>query len=172
MSNAEPVPTEARRLLKEGQDHYFRDPPDYAAAERDFRGATEMAPSWGEPFHWLAFALEKLGFLDKACEAARSAIRLVPGDSRPLISLGAIQLSLGRYADAVQSLQEGLALKPAYAEADAGLMLAEAFEGLGEIDRAADLWRQIIKMDPSYPSDDLPMEKAKKKLAKHGLSEL
>lgn len=170
MSGERSIPIEARNLLKEAQDCYFRDPPDYAAAERCCRKAIEVAPNWGEPFHFLGGALKQQNRLAEACEASRTAVRLLPGDPRPLISLGHDLLLSGRYAEAVPFLEEGLKLKPHYAEEDARFMLAEAFEGLGQIDKAADLWRQIVKMESTYPSYDRPMEEARKKLAKHGLS--
>jgi hypothetical protein len=30
------------------------------------------------------------------------------------------------------------------------------------------LWREIAAMDPSYPSEDEPMKRAKQKLQQHG----
>jgi protein O-GlcNAc transferase len=171
MSGDQSIPIEAQNLLKEGDRHYHGDPPDYAAAERCFRKATEIAPDSGHSFHSLGGALERQNKLVEACEAERTAIRLLPGDPRPLIALGWYLHLSGRSAEAVPFLEDGLRLKPHYTEADARYMLAEALEHLGQIDKAADLWRQILKMDSMYPSYDRPMEEAKKKLAKHGLSE-
>src|ERR1700722_12898999 len=142
MSKVQSISLEAKHLLKEGQDYYFRDPPDYAAAERCFSKATDIAPGWGEPFHFLAAALERQNKLDEACAVARNAIPLLPGDPRPINLLGrALHLS-GRSAEAVPFLEEGLMLKPDYAEADVRIVLAEALERLGQIDKAANLWRQ------------------------------
>jgi len=161
---------DARSHLKEGQEYYFGDLPDYVSAEQCFRKAIAVAPDWGESFLFLAGALQRQNKLKQACEMGRTAVRLLPGDPRPLIDLGNTLLLSGRHAAAVHSLEDGLKLKPHYGEADARCMLAEAFERLGNIKRAAVTWRQIANMESTYPSHDRPMEEAKKKLAKHGLS--
>ncbi len=165
------ISAEAMSLLKQGQDYSFSDSPDYIAAEKCFRKAIEISPKWGEAFHWLASALQQQNKLKEACETARQAIRLLPGDPRPLLSLGYFLVMSAQYAEAIPFFEEGLNLKPAYAEADARLGLAEAFEKLGQIEKAIALWRQIIKMEPSYPSDEWPMEEAKKKLVEHSLKD-
>ena len=165
------IPIEAQNRLKEGDQHYFSDPPDYAAAERCFRKATEMVPEWGDSFHALGGALERQNKLVEACEAERTAIRLLPGDPRPLISLGWFLHLCGRSAEAVDFLEQELSLKSHYAEPDGQFALSQVYESLGEIGKAATLWRKILKMESAYPSYDRPMEEAKKKLAEHGLSE-
>jgi tetratricopeptide (TPR) repeat protein len=115
--------------------------------------------------------LEQQNKLEESCEVERKAIQLLPSDPRPLISLGWTLRLLEKYAEAAESLEKGLELKPHYAEADGRLMLAEVYEQLGQINKAATLWRQIIGMDSMYPSYDEPMEEARKKLAEHGLPE-
>jgi tetratricopeptide (TPR) repeat protein len=159
----------ALEYLKEGQSLYYADSPDYATAEHLFRKALEVAPRWGEAYHFLAFALERQSKLEEACAAEREAIRLLPGDPRSLISIGRLLHSLGRPAEAIPYFEEGLRLKPHYAEADARFMLSEALESLGQIDKAVQIWRQIIKMDSTYPSYDRLSDEASKKLSKHGL---
>jgi hypothetical protein len=56
-------------------------------------------------------------------------------------------------------------LKPHYAEADARLILAEAFESFGNVEQAAAQWRVVAQMQSSYPSRERPMEEARRKLA-------
>jgi len=170
MHKPEHVPAEALNALKEGQEFQFQDPPDYFAAEISYRRAIELAPNWGEPFHWLATALEHQNRLEEACAVERRAIELLPSDPRPLIALGWNLRLLGKFAEALPLIEKGLELKPHYGEADARFMLAEVYEHLGQIDKAATLWRQITGMDSMYPSYDRPMEEAKKKLAEHGLA--
>jgi tetratricopeptide (TPR) repeat protein len=170
MQNSQQVPAEPFRLLKEGQELQFQNPPDYAAAERSYRKAMELAPDWGEPAHWLASVLHAQNKLEESCEVERRAIELLPSDPRPLVGLGWTLRVLGKYKEAVPFFEKGLELKPHYGEADARFMLAEVYEQLGQINDAATLWRQIIGMDSMYPSYDQPMEEAKKKLAEHGLT--
>jgi Flp pilus assembly protein TadD len=162
--------TDASRLLLEGQSHQFAEPPDYAAAEKAYRTATQVAPHWGEPYHWLAFVLQRRDSLQEAENAYLRAIQLLAGDPRPLIALGDLQRRRGQYGNAIKSLEAGLALKPHYAEADARLMLAEAFACANNLKQAAAQWRLVARMEPSYPSDEKPMDEAKRKLAERGLT--
>jgi tetratricopeptide (TPR) repeat protein len=164
------IPPEASDLFKKGQSYCSLVPPDYPAAERCFRRLIEVAPAWGEGFHVLAHVLERQGRLEEANTAAHTAVALLPGDPRPVIALGYYFLLVGKYNEAVHFLEEGLALKPHYGEADARFMLAEAFERLGQIPKAAVLWRQIIEMPSAYPSHDRPMKESKRKLAQYASS--
>jgi tetratricopeptide (TPR) repeat protein len=160
-------PSDASQLLREGQSHQFADPPNYPAAEEAYRAAIRAAPACGEPYHCLGFVLEKQGFVDEAIEAYQRAIRLLAGDPRPLIALGALQRSRGQYSEAINSLEAGLALNPHYAEADARLILAEAFERSGKIKEAIAQWRVVAQMRPFYPSHEKPMKEAELKLAEY-----
>lgn len=162
------VPSDASSLLRQGQSYQFADPPNDVAAEKAYRAAIHSAPEWGEPYHWLGFVLERQSCTQDASEAYRQAIRLLAGDPRPLIALGRLQLNRGQYSEAIKSLEAGLALKPHYAEADARLFLAEAFEHSGNVEQATAQWRVVSQMHPSYPSHECPLKDAKTKLAEHG----
>jgi hypothetical protein len=59
-------------------------------------------------------------------------------------------------------------LNPHYAEADARLFLAEAYEKAGDILHAKEQWTLVSGMKGSYPSYDQPMAVARKKLMEHG----
>jgi tetratricopeptide (TPR) repeat protein len=158
--------------LQQGQSYQFADPPNNAAAENAYRAAARAAPNWGEPFHWLGFVLEKQGFPQEATEAYLKATQLLPGDPRPLIALGNLdnlERSRGQYSEAITFLEAGLALNPHYAEADVRLMLAEAFERSGSIEKAVAQWRVVAGMQPLYPSHEQPMEEAKRKLSEHSV---
>ena len=170
MQNSQQIPAEPLRLLKEGQEFHFQDPPDYAAAESSYRQAIDLATDWGEPVHWLACVLRDQNKLEEAAVADRKAILLLPSDPRPILTLGWILTSLEQYPEAAELLEKGLELKPHYGEADSRLVLAEVYDHLGQVDKAVALWRQIIGMDSMYPSYGQPMEEAKKKLAEHGLA--
>ena len=117
---------------------------------------------------WLRRKRTEQQYTQEASEAYRQAIQLLAGDPRPLIALGRLQLGRGQYSEAIESLEAGLALKPHYAEADARLFLAEAFEQSGNVEHAIAQWRVVAQMQPFYPSHEHPMEDAKKKLAEHG----
>jgi tetratricopeptide (TPR) repeat protein len=75
--------------------------------------------------------LEKQGKTKEAVEAYQQAIKLLPGDPRPLIALGQLQSTCAQLEEAISLLEAGLAMKPHYAEADARLFLAEVLERCG-----------------------------------------
>jgi tetratricopeptide (TPR) repeat protein len=160
-------PSHASQLLRKGQSYQFAQPPNDAAAEKAYRAAVRAAPEWGEPFHWLGYVLERQGYAQEAAEAYQRAIHLLAGDPRPLIALGGLQRIRGQYNEAIKYLEAGLALNPHYAEADARLVLADAFECSGNVRQAVAQWRIVAQMQPSYPSDERPMEEAKRKLVEN-----
>jgi cytochrome c-type biogenesis protein CcmH/NrfG len=160
---------EASQLLRRGQAHQFADPPDYAAAEKAYREAIQASPGWGESSHWLGSALEQQGRLQDAADAFARASRLLPGDPRPIIAHGHVRRLSGQYQEAIDLLEAAIALKPHCAEADARLMLADAFMCGGKHEQAVAEWRIVAQMNPSYPSHEKPMEEAKRRLASHGL---
>src|SRR5258707_7619192 len=97
--------SDASQLLREGQSHFFAEPPDYAAAEKAYRAAISVSPEWGEPFHWLGSVLESQGSLHEAADAYPRAIDLLTGDPPALIALCRLQSLCRPY-------REGIKLRP------------------------------------------------------------
>ena len=129
----------------------------------------QFAPDFGEGHLSLGFALKGQERLLEAERRFETVARLLPDDSRSRTSKGVLLLRRRKFKEAVTWLQEAVALKSHYGEADDRLFLAEAYEGLGKLKRAAVEWRHITTMKPAYPSDDFPMEEAKRKLQKYRL---
>lgn len=157
-------------VFKEGQKAFFSEPPDYAKAKDCFDQVASLAPNWAEGHHYLASALERLGEKGMAAKAYKKAIECDCKDPRPRIALGHLLASMGQLKGAIDELQLGLTLKPHYGEADARLLLAEAFEKSKELSKAVDQWKIVEQMEPFYPSHDKPMREAQRKLrdyAKH-----
>jgi tetratricopeptide (TPR) repeat protein len=151
-------------MLKEGQKAFFSEPPDISKAKDCFRRATELAPDLAEGYHWLASALEALKDHGQAARAYREAIRRDGKDPRSKIALGRLLTSMGHLKEAIIELQEGVALKPHYGEADARIFLAEAYEKAKRLPAAIEQRKIVETMEPSYPSYDLPMQEARRKL--------
>ena len=156
------------KILFEGHELFFAEPPDYRGAAILFEKVIDLAPDSVEGHNWLGSAYEALGNDDGAAKEWLTAHRLDPNDSRPLISLGVLRSRQGRFNDAIELLEQGIALKPHYGFADAKLFLAEAFEGAQMIPQAEEQWREVLELEPAYPSYDRPMEEARQKLQQHG----
>ncbi|MCC6826403.1 MAG: hypothetical protein DCC59_17515 [Chloroflexi bacterium] len=156
------------KVLREGQELFFAEPPNHRGAAERFERVVTLSPTWAEGHHWLGSAFEALGDEDRAARAWQTAHTLDPNDSRCLISLGVLRTRQRRFNDAIQLLEQGIALKPHYGFADAKLFLAEALEGANRMEQAKQQWREVLELEPMYPSHDEPMKEARRKLQLHG----
>jgi tetratricopeptide (TPR) repeat protein len=95
----------------------------------------------------------------------KAAIDLNPSDPRYWISFGVCLSALCHWDQAVIALTRGIDLKPHYAEADARIMLADALCRAGRMRDARRQWTIVSQMEPGYPSDEAPMQEAKRRLA-------
>ena len=155
---------QVQELYRRGQEHQHAEPPDLLLAEAAFREVIKLAPQWAEGHYSLGSVLALSERFKAACDAYESAINLDATDPRPHIALGWLLSQLGRYNSAVEYLQKGIALKPHYCEADANNMLAETYERQNQIEKAVELWRRVAAMQPTYPSYDIPIQEAVRKL--------
>lgn len=159
------------KVLREGQDLFFAEPPHHRGAAERFEQVVALRTDWAEGHQWLGWAYEALGDEDRAAKAWQNAHELDPSDSRSLISLGVLRSRQRRFKEAIRLLEQGIALKPHYGFADAKLFLAEALEGARRMKRAKQQWREVLKLEPMYPSYDEPMKEARRKLRLHGVAE-
>ncbi len=155
-------------LLREGHTLFFAEPPDYPGAVERFERVVALRPNSAEGYVWLGSALEKIGDSPRAAKAWQTAHNLDPQDSRSLINLGILRSSERNFDEAITLLEQGIALKPHYGFADSLLYLAEAFEGAKKLKQAKQTWREVLELEPMYPSFDHPMNEARRKLRQHG----
>lgn len=89
----------------------------YAQAGALARALAERCP--GDSWTWktLGNLLQRLGELQEALQAIRTAIQLTPGDAEGHFELGVIFDRLGHVAEAEASIRRALQLDPKYAEA-------------------------------------------------------
>lgn len=169
-----PMSTEAvdpSKVLREGQELFFAEPPNHRGAAELFEQVVALSPNWAEGHQWLGSAYEALGDEDRAARAWQTAHKLDPNDSRCLISLGVLRSRQRQFKEAIQLLEQGIALKPHYGLADAKLFLADALEGASRMKQAKQQWREVLELEPMYPSYDEPMKEARRKLRLHGGAE-
>jgi len=99
-----------------------------------------------------------------AVEEFKHAIEQDDTDPRYWISYGVCLMVLKHWDEAIDKLETGLGLKPAYAEADARLYLAEALLKAGRKADAIKQLEHVSSMRPTYPSFEKPIDEAKTKL--------
>jgi len=159
---------EAWKSLGEAQELFFDEPPDYEGAADLFERVRASYSDWAEVHGWLGSTYAMLGDEERAAAAWQDAHRLDPRDARPLISFGVLLARQRHFEEAISLLEQGVALKPHYGFADARLFLAEAYEGSGQLEKAKEQWREVLNLEPMYPSDDAPMKEAQQKLSEYG----
>jgi tetratricopeptide (TPR) repeat protein len=113
-----------------------------APAALVLRDLTRMCAGVAQYHHLHGVALMLVGDMAAAQEALEQAERLEPNKAETLVALGLTLNDRKRYADAKPYLARGLELEPD--NLDALAALADAEQGLGELDRAETLARRVL----------------------------
>lgn len=90
---------------------------DWATAEREFRRAIELNPSYATAHQWLAECLSYEGRFDEALEENETARRLDPLSLIIVADNGAIYYFARRYDEATARFQSVLAIDPSFGRA-------------------------------------------------------
>jgi eukaryotic-like serine/threonine-protein kinase len=137
---------------------YLLDPQKFSNIESAielFQRAIALDPKYAASYaglgraHWLRYesTLDQ-GWVQKAREACASAVKLAPHSSAAQLCLGTIQNGTGQYAQAAESFTKALTDEPANEEAFIGL--AQAYEHLGDDNRAESTYQRAIATRPQY----------------------
>ncbi len=94
-----------------------------------------------------ASALLDAGKVDEAIGALLACTRDFPGDAKPVAELGALYKRLGRDEEALQQLEQAVALEPR--DADLRLKLGTELSVALKMDDAEQAYRSAIDIDPS-----------------------
>jgi len=87
---------------------------------------------------------------ERAMQDYQAAIKLSPGMPEARINLGAMFYYLGRYADAVAALDEGVKVEDKHARAAAYYNRAIAQEQLGNVEAAYSDYRSALAIEPDF----------------------
>lgn len=91
---------------------------------------------------------QETNWLELADEKARTALEINSDLTQVNITMGVINAAFGRYEEAVENFNDVLASDPT--NADAYRHLAEAYESLGEIEKAESTLKRSIQLKPDY----------------------
>ncbi len=121
---------------------------DYHSAIQTCKFITKLNPGYAQAYSYMGMSYKELQMWDEALENFKIAVSLNP-EHYPWnwINIGDILINLGRYAEAVEALNEGLKLLPN--DSFAHTCLGKAYSGLGEIDKAIEYFRKAIELDPT-----------------------
>lgn len=117
---------------------------NWDAAEKEYRAALELSPSYAVAHHWYGGFLMLLGRFDEAIEHRIAASRLDPLSTPIQAAVGSPYFLARRYDRAVEIYRKAIAMDPAYARGHlalgwALLLQGRLEEGIRAIDRAHEL---------------------------------
>ena len=122
---------------------------DWPGAEREFRRAIELNPSYALARIWYAMYLYAMQRFEEAAVEARRAQQLDPASSLVNTWAGAAYFFVGRSADAMASWQKTLELDPNYA--DASLAIARTYVTQGKHQQAIEGLRKALLLNERHP---------------------
>jgi eukaryotic-like serine/threonine-protein kinase len=114
---------------------------DWEAADREYRRALALSPSYAVAHHWYGGFLMLMGRFNEAIAHRNEAVRLDPLSPQFHAARGSPFLLSRRYADAIDAYRKALALDPRLGRVHLSIASAMLYSGdlkgaLAEIDRA------------------------------------
>lgn len=150
-----------------GSIHFHAKKPRLLDALNEFEETIRLSPKWSEGHFMFANTLMELKRYKDALHEYRIAAGLASDDARILIDLGYCLHKLKHYSQAVKAYHQGIALKPAYGEMGARMMLADTLKDAGRLKEAAIEWKIVANTEPVWDYEmKLPAE-AKELLEKN-----
>jgi len=146
---------------------------NWGAAERDFRKAIALNPSYAPAHQWYSEYLMCMGRHDEAIEEGRRAVELDPTSPIQNQELGYKFLHARRYPEAIEQLRRSLELEPSFPETQRMLVDAYWFAGMRDRvvaeaehldERRKSFYRllaqgknaEAIELLGSFPKDEFP----------------
>jgi tetratricopeptide (TPR) repeat protein len=121
-------------------------------AERELRAVLALEPANAEAHAKLGFLLFMRAQWADAAAHLQQALQAQPGQANTEAVLGMCEKRLGKTAEARQSLQDSFPQLPAgRLKTQAGLDLAEILYENDDLDRAVDVVRTLLPLDPQNP---------------------
>jgi tetratricopeptide (TPR) repeat protein len=99
----------------------FIDDWDLPGADKEFKRAIELDPSYGEAHHEYSHYLMQMGRTEESLTESNRFLELDPLSPAPNLHLGWYYLSVKKYDQAIEQLRKTLKMDPNYAEAHSWL---------------------------------------------------
>ncbi|MBL9010316.1 MAG: tetratricopeptide repeat protein [Alphaproteobacteria bacterium] len=130
----------------------------WAEAEADFRAALKLTPDQPLVLNYLAYSwIERGENIEQALAMLQRAVEQRPDDGYIIDSLGWAYFRLGRYAEAVETLELAIAFSPY--DPTLNEHLGDAYWKVGREREARFQWGHALKLKPEAPR--LPILEAK-----------
>ncbi len=131
-------------LLDSARKHYQSG--DFANAILIYQQVVDKDSAHTAAWRELAQCMNSVGRTPEACHIWENLLRLDPRDRPTLNSLGYAQLSNGKYQAALDCFQRSLRLKGD--QNSLRLRISEAYEGLGDLEHAAQSLDAFLRLEP------------------------
>ena len=122
----------------------------WESAEKGFRRAIELDPSYILAHHWYALCLTAIGKTNEAVTQMEKARELDPLSTRINADLGMAYLSARRYDDAIGQEQKTLELNPK--SAGARWIRGMAYQQKGMFEQAIKDYQSALELSPNNPN--------------------
>jgi TolB-like protein/DNA-binding winged helix-turn-helix (wHTH) protein/tetratricopeptide (TPR) repeat protein len=136
---------------------------DWPAAERSYRQAIALNPSYATARHWYAEYLMVRGRLDEARQEMQRARTLDPLSPRITLDVGLPDYFTGRYQEAADAARRVAALHPSFAPAQVALQ--QALERQGRYPEAVQALRRAAE---ALQAGTAPAQEVERALARDG----
>lgn len=120
---------------------------DWAGAEREFKEAIELNPSYTTARHWYPILLTGAGRFEESLEQIGRALELEPMSLMINSTRGWILHYAGRYQEAVAQFQKTIEMDSGFCPAH--WLLGYAYEALGRHAEAVGEFREARRLDPT-----------------------
>jgi serine/threonine protein kinase/Tfp pilus assembly protein PilF len=124
---------------------------DWAGAEREFKRAIELNPSFGRAHAMYAWDLMFVGRYDESIREAKGAVGLDPFSGHTIFTLAAMYYYARHYDLALEHARKWQEMFPN--SPDAHRMLARAYEAKGSYDEAVGAWEKAITLSGGNAKD-------------------
>ncbi len=122
---------------------------DFAGAEREYRRAIELTPSYASAYHWCGELLVQMGRFDEAFELYRQASELDPLSSAIHSDVGLAWYFARDYDRAIAKLQKTIETDPTFSRSYR--YLAKVLAQVGQYAEAVDVQRKGWLLDGDNP---------------------
>jgi TolB-like protein/DNA-binding winged helix-turn-helix (wHTH) protein/Tfp pilus assembly protein PilF len=153
---------EAHTSLAAALQYYDR---DWAGAEREFRRAIELNPSYATAHQWYAQLLSQRGRHAESVEESIRAQRLDPLSLIINSSLGNRLYFARKYSQAIDHLQRTLQLDPDFVMAH--MDLGRVYEAEGQYGEAITVYARVAKVAADWPAATASLARASARAGRH-----
>ena len=110
---------------------------DWAASVEAFKKATELNPSFSQPYNQMGYAYRFMGKYPEAEQAFKKYIALIPDDPNPYDSYAELLMKMGRFEESIKTYEKALSVDPNFVASYIGIGNNRMFMGQPEEARKA-----------------------------------